>query len=108
MGGRGQAPGHEGDHGPQDHGFVAGGQVLIIAGGAPVLLIQAKVRSTTQRRGSNSKVCGLCLVTTCRAIFSAVAQVARVPVYPAPAQTRRTRRQARWVFHSSGRAATRS
>ena len=36
MRGRGQAPGHEGDHGPQDHGFVASGQVLIIAGGAPV------------------------------------------------------------------------
>ena len=36
MGGRGEAPGHEGDHGPQDHGFVAGGQVLIIAGGAAV------------------------------------------------------------------------
>ena len=29
MGGRGQAPGHDGDHGPQDHGFVAGGQALM-------------------------------------------------------------------------------
>src|SRR5215470_5360605 len=37
MGGLGQAPGHEGDHGPQDHGFVAGGQVLVVAGGAAVL-----------------------------------------------------------------------
>ena len=37
MGGRGEAPGHEGDHGPQDHGFVAGGQVLVVASGAPVL-----------------------------------------------------------------------
>jgi hypothetical protein len=37
MGGPGQPPGHKGDHGPQDHGFVAGGQVFIVAGGAPVL-----------------------------------------------------------------------
>jgi len=37
LGGPGQTPGHEGDHGPQDHGFVAGGQVLVVAGGAPVL-----------------------------------------------------------------------
>src|SRR5215467_12128552 len=37
MGGLGEAPGHEGDHGPQDHGFVAGGQVLVVAGGAAVL-----------------------------------------------------------------------
>ena len=27
MGRLGQAPGHEGGHGPQDHGFVAGCQV---------------------------------------------------------------------------------
>src|SRR5881392_2976934 len=37
MGGLGEAAGHEGDHGPQDHGFVAGGQVLVVAGGAAVL-----------------------------------------------------------------------
>src|SRR5690348_10151561 len=36
MGGLGEAAGHEGDHGPQDHGFVAGGQVLVVAGGAAV------------------------------------------------------------------------
>jgi hypothetical protein len=72
------------------------------------LLIQAKVRSTTQRRGSTSKACGSRLVTICRVIFIEAAQVASLPVYPASAQTRRTWRQARWVFHSSGRAATRS
>jgi len=37
MAGLGQAAGHQGDHGPQDHGFVAGGQVLIVADGAAVL-----------------------------------------------------------------------
>jgi hypothetical protein len=37
MGGLGQAAGHEGDHGPEDHGFVAGGQALVVAGGAAVL-----------------------------------------------------------------------
>jgi hypothetical protein len=36
MGALGEALCHEGDHGPQDHGFVAGGQVLVVAGGAPV------------------------------------------------------------------------
>jgi hypothetical protein len=36
MGVVGQALGHEGDHGPQDHGFVAGGQVLVVADGAAV------------------------------------------------------------------------
>jgi hypothetical protein len=53
MGRLGEAAGHQGDHGPQDHGFVAGGQVLVVADGAPVLADPgAKVRSTTQRRGS--------------------------------------------------------
>src|SRR5438874_4177939 len=37
MGWLGEAAGHEGDHGPGDHGFVAGGQVLVVADGAPVL-----------------------------------------------------------------------
>ena len=37
MGGRGQAPGHKGDHGPQDHGFMAGGQEFVVADGAAVL-----------------------------------------------------------------------
>jgi hypothetical protein len=32
-----EAVGHEDDHGPQDHGFVAGGQVLVVADGAAVL-----------------------------------------------------------------------
>ena len=48
------------------------------------------------------------MATICRVIFKLAAQAARVPVYPASAQTRRTWRQARWVFHSSGRAASRS
>jgi hypothetical protein len=29
--------GHEGDHGPQDHGFVAGGQLFVVPDGAAVL-----------------------------------------------------------------------
>src|SRR5439155_27287586 len=37
MGWLGQAAGHEGDHGPQDHGFVAGGQVLVVPDCAAVL-----------------------------------------------------------------------
>ena len=37
MGGTGLAAGHEGYHGPQDHGFGAAGQVLVVAGGAPAL-----------------------------------------------------------------------
>jgi hypothetical protein len=37
MAGLGEAAGHQGDHGPQGHGFVAGGQVLIAADGAAVL-----------------------------------------------------------------------
>jgi len=41
-------------------------------------------------------------------IFRLAAQAASVPAYPASAQTRRTLRQARWVFHSSGRAPWRS
>ena len=36
MGGLGQAAGHEGGHGPHDHGFVAGGQALVVADGAAV------------------------------------------------------------------------
>jgi hypothetical protein len=37
MGGLGHAPGHEGDHGLQDHGFASVGQLLVVVGGAPVL-----------------------------------------------------------------------
>jgi hypothetical protein len=37
MAGLGQAVGHEGDHGPQDHGFVAGREAFIVADGAAVL-----------------------------------------------------------------------
>src|SRR5215470_15964611 len=33
----GQAPGHEVGHGPQDHGFVGGGQAFVVADGAAVL-----------------------------------------------------------------------
>ena len=32
----GQAAGHQGGHGPQDHGFAAGGEASVIAGGAAV------------------------------------------------------------------------
>jgi hypothetical protein len=34
MGGLGEAAGHEGDHGPHDHGFVAGREALVVADGA--------------------------------------------------------------------------
>ena len=37
MAGLGQAAGHEGDHGPQDHGFVAGGEAFVVADGPAVL-----------------------------------------------------------------------
>jgi len=37
MGGLGEAAGHEGDHRPQDHGFVAGREALVVADGAAVL-----------------------------------------------------------------------
>jgi hypothetical protein len=37
MGGLGQAACHEGDHGPQDHGFVAGREAFVVADGAAVL-----------------------------------------------------------------------
>ena len=37
MGGLGQAAGHEGGHGPQDHGFVAGREAFVVADGAAVL-----------------------------------------------------------------------
>jgi len=37
MGGLGQAAGHQGDHGPRDHGFMAGREAFIVAGGTAVL-----------------------------------------------------------------------
>ena len=37
MGGLGQAACHEGGHGPQDHGFVAGREAFVVADGAAVL-----------------------------------------------------------------------
>jgi hypothetical protein len=94
-GGLGQAPGHEGDHGPQDHGFVAGGQVLMIAGGSAVLADPGEGLSTTHRRGRISKVCRSRLATICMVIFMVVAQAVSLPAYPASAHTRRMRRQAR-------------
>jgi hypothetical protein len=32
----GEAAGHEGDHGPVDHGFVVGGEAFVVAGAASV------------------------------------------------------------------------
>ena len=43
------------------------------------LLIQANVRSTTQRRGSTSNACGLRRATICRVIFMVAAQVVSSP-----------------------------
>src|SRR5260370_18761605 len=37
MAGLGQAAGHEGGHGPEDHGFVAGREAFVVADGAAVL-----------------------------------------------------------------------
>ena len=37
MAGLGQAACHEGGHGPQDHGFVAGREAFVVADGAAVL-----------------------------------------------------------------------
>jgi hypothetical protein len=44
------------------------------------LLIHAKVRSTTQRRGGTSKARGSRLETICKVIFIAAAQMASLPV----------------------------
>ena len=45
MGGLGQAAGHEGDHGPQDHGFMADGQAHLVADGGVVTLGDSTVRT---------------------------------------------------------------
>jgi len=44
------------------------------------LLIQANVRSTTQRRGRTSNACGLRLATIWMVIVKVAAQLASVPV----------------------------
>jgi hypothetical protein len=50
-------------------------------------------------------VLGLVPGNDLQVIFKLAAQAARVPVYPASAQTRRTQRRVRWVSRRSGRAA---
>jgi len=44
------------------------------------LLIQANVRSTTQRRGRTSNACGLRLATIWMVIVKVAAQLASLPV----------------------------
>ena len=82
---------HQGDHGLQDHGFVAFGQLLVVADGAAVLADPGERPRHTHLRGSTSKTRRSRLATISRVIFMAVAQAASPPaVYPASAQTRRT------------------
>src|SRR5690349_17532159 len=72
------------------------------------LLIQAKVRTTTQRRGSTSKACRSRLVTICRVILSVLAPGCELVGVPGISPDQADAGQARWVFHSSGRAPWRS
>ena len=74
MDGLGQAAGHESDHGPQDHGFVAGREAFVVAVVRRCLLIQANVLSTTHRRGSTSNACAWRLATIWIVIFKVAAQ----------------------------------
>ena len=80
MAGLGQAACHEGDHGPQDHGFVAGGQALVVADGAAVLADPGERPLYHPPPGQYSNACGLRLGTICRVIFMAAAQVLSLPV----------------------------
>ena len=54
MAGLGQAAGHEGGHGPQDHGFVAGGEAFVLSGdpGYPELTAFCVVREGPVLAGS--------------------------------------------------------
>ena len=54
MGRLGQAAGHEGDHGPHDHGFVAGGEAFVLSGdpGYPDLVPLCVVRGGPGLGGS--------------------------------------------------------
>jgi hypothetical protein len=76
MGGLGQAAGHQGDHGPQDHGFVAGGQVLVVADGAAVLADPGEGPLDYPAAGQDGEgVQVIGLRTICSVMRRAVAQV---------------------------------
>ena len=81
MGGLGQAVGHEGGHGPQDHGFVAGREAFIVADGAAVLADPGEGSFYDPAAGQDlEEVCALRRGTICRVIFMAAAQVLSLPV----------------------------
>jgi hypothetical protein len=82
--------------------------VLVVADGAPVLADPGEGPFHDPAAGQHLEGVGSRSATMWSVIFKLAAQAASLPEYPASAQTRRTRRQARWVFHSSGRAPWRS
>jgi hypothetical protein len=82
-GGLGQAAGHEDGHGPQDHGFAAGREALVVADGAAVLADPGEGPLDDHLRGSTSKACGLRRGTICRVIFMVAAQADSLPLEPA-------------------------
>ena len=51
------------DHGPQDHGVVVGGQVLVVADGAAVLDDPGERRLRDPAAGQGLKACGSRLAT---------------------------------------------
>jgi hypothetical protein len=55
-------------------------KLQVSASSAPVLADPANVRSSTQRRGSTSKACGLRLAMMQMVIFKVAAQAVSVPV----------------------------
>jgi hypothetical protein len=80
MAGLGQAACHEGDHGPQDHGFMAGGEALVVADGAAVLADPGERPLYDPPSGQYFERVRVAPGTICRVIFMAAAQVLSLPV----------------------------
>lgn len=80
----GEAAGHDDDHGPVDVGLMVGGQAFVVADVWRWRVIQASVRSTTQRRGSTWKVCRSSgRLTICSVSFGLSLAAVQVTSFPA-------------------------
>jgi hypothetical protein len=104
----GQAAGHQGGHGPQDHGFTAGGEASVIAGGAAVPADPGEPPLCDPAAGQDLEGVRVAPGGDLDRHRHGGGPGGELAVQTASARIRRMRPRARWRFRSSGRAASRS
>ena len=108
MAGLGQAACHQGDHGPQDHGFVAGREAFVVADSAAVLADPGEGPLHDPPAGQDLEGVRLAPGDDLEVHLQGRGPAGELAGVNGLAEIRRTRWLVRCRFHSSGRAASRS